>query len=221
MSLHFLREIESLKKKILAVSAVVEESIARSIAAVIKHDAALARQVAEGEEEIDEMEVDVEEECLKILALHQPVAVDLRFVVAVLKINNDLERMGDIAVNIAKRAEYLATFPKLDIPAELEEMARRTQTMVKHSLDALVESNTELARQVCAADLEVDQYNRTMYVLIQEQIRSNPDQVDRLLNLLSVSRHLERIADLATNVAEDVIYTVEGEIVRHRLAALN
>jgi phosphate transport system protein len=221
MSLHFLREIENLKKKILAVSAVVEESIARSIAAVIKHDAALARQVAEGEEEIDEMEVDVEEECLKILALHQPVAVDLRFVVSVLKINNDLERMGDIAVNIASRAAYLATFPKLDIPAEIEEMARRTQTMVKHSLDALVESDTELARQVCAADLEVDQYNRTMHVLIQEQIRSNPDQVDRLLHLLSVSRHLERIADLATNVAEDVIYTVEGAIVRHRLAALN
>jgi phosphate transport system protein len=221
MSIHFLREIEHLKKKILAVSAVVEESIARSIAAVIKHDAALARQVAEGEEEIDEMEVDVEEECLKILALHQPVAVDLRFVVAVLKINNDLERMGDIAVNIASRAAYLATFPKLDIPAELEEMARRTQTMVKHSLDALVEANTELARQVCAADLEIDQYNRTMHVLVQDQIRSNPDQVDRLLHLLSVSRHLERIADLATNVAEDVIYTVEGVIVRHRLAALN
>jgi phosphate transport system protein len=221
MSIHFLREIEHLKKKILAMSAVVEESIARSIAAVIKHDAALARQVAEEEEEIDEMEVDVEEECLKILALHQPVAVDLRFVVSVLKINNDLERMGDHAVNIARRAEYLATFPKLNIPAELEEMARCTQTMVKRSLDALVEANTELARRVCAADLEVDQYNRTMHVLIQDQIRSNPDQVDRLLHLLSVSRHLERIADLATNVAEDVIYTVEGAIVRHRLAALN
>jgi phosphate transport system protein len=221
MSIHFLREIEHLKKKILAMSAVVEESIARSIAAVIKHDAALARQVAEEEEEIDEMEVDVEEECLKILALHQPVAVDLRFVVSVLKINNDLERMGDHAVNIARRAEYLATFPKLNIPAELEEMARCTQTMVKRSLDALVEANTELARRVCAADLEVDQYNRTMHVLIQEQVRSNPDQVDRLLHLLSVSRHLERIADLATNVAEDVIYTVEGAIVRHRLAALN
>jgi phosphate transport system protein len=220
MSIHFLREIEHLKKKILAVSSVVEESIARSIAAVMKHDVVLARQVAEGDDEINEMEVDVEEECLKILALYQPVAVDLRFVVAVLKINNDLERMGDHAVNIADRAAYLATFPKLDVPPELDEMARRTQTMVKHSLDALVESDTELARQVCAADQEIDQYNRKMHVLIQDQMRSNPDQIDRLLHLLSVSRQLERIADLATNVAEDVIYTVEGTIVRHRVAAL-
>lgn len=220
MSIHFLREIENLKKKILAVSSVVEESIARSIAAVIKHDATLARQVAEGDDEINEMEVDVEEECLKILALYQPVAVDLRFVVAVLKINNDLERMGDHAVNIADRAAYLATFPKLDVPPELDEMARRTQTMVKHSLDALVESDTELARQVCAADQEIDQYNRKMHVLIQDQMRNNPDEIDRLLHLLSVSRQLERIADLATNVAEDVIYTVEGTIVRHRVAAL-
>jgi phosphate transport system protein len=220
MSIHFLREIENLKKKILAVSSVVEESIARSIAAVIKHDATLARQVAEGDDEINEMEVDVEEECLKILALYQPVAVDLRFVVAVLKINNDLERMGDHAVNIADRAAYLATFPKLDVPPELDEMARRTQTMVKHSLDALVESDTELARQVCAADQEIDQYNRKMHVLIQDQMRSNPDDIDRLLHLLSVSRQLERIADLATNVAEDVIYTVEGTIVRHRVAVL-
>jgi phosphate transport system protein len=220
MSIHFLREIENLKKKILAVSSVVEESIARSIAAVIKHDATLARQVAEGDDEINEMEVDVEEECLKILALYQPVAVDLRFVVAVLKINNDLERMGDHAVNIADRAAYLATFPKLDVPPELDEMARRTQTMVKHSLDALVESDTELARQVCAADQEIDQYNRKMHVLIQDQMRNNPNEIDRLLHLLSVSRQLERIADLATNVAEDVIYTVEGTIVRHRVAAL-
>ena len=221
MSVHFQREIENLKKKILAVSSVVEESIARSIAAVIKHDASLAQQVAAGEDEVDAMEVDVEEECLKILALYQPVAVDLRFVVAVLKINNDLERMADHAVNIARRAEYLATFPKLDVPPELAEMAPRTQTMVKHSLDALVQSDTKLARQVCASDNEVDQYNRKMHVLIQDQIRSNPDQVDRLLHLLSVSRHLERIADLATNVAEDVIYTVEGVIVRHRVAAFS
>jgi phosphate transport system protein len=221
MSVHFQREIENLKKKILAMSAVVEESIVRSIAAVIKHDASLAQQVAAGEDEVDEMEVDVEEECLKILALYQPVAVDLRFVVAVLKINNDLERMADHAVNIARRAEYLATFPKLDVPPELAEMATRTQTMVKHSLDALVQSDTKLARQVCASDHEVDQYNRKMHVLMQDQMRSNPDQVDRLLHLLSVSRHLERIADLATNVAEDVIYTVEGVIVRHRVAAFS
>ena len=218
MSQHFQREIDQLKKKILAVSAAVEESIARAIAAVIQHDADLAQQVAAGDIEIDQMEVDVEEDCLKILALHQPVAVDLRFVVAVLKINNDLERMADLAVNIARRAEYLASEPRFDLPSSLEEMASKTQAMVKQSLDALVESDVELAREVCVADNDVDQHNRQMHVLIQDQIRVNPDEVEKLMHLLSVSRHLERIADLATNVAEDVIYTVEGEIVRHRTA---
>jgi phosphate transport system protein len=219
MSLHFQREIDLLKKKLLAVGAVVEESIARAIAAVMKHDAALAQQVAEGDVEVDRMEVDVEEECLKILALYQPVAVDLRFVIAVLKINNDLERMADLAVNIARRAEYLAGVPKVDVPSNLEDMARKAQMMVKHSLDAFVESDADLAREVCAADNEVDEHNRRMHVLIQDQIRANPKEVNRLLHLLSVSRHLERIADLATNVAEDVIYTVQGEIVRHRYRA--
>ncbi len=215
MTAHFQREIDHLKKQILAVGAVVEERIAGAIAAVMKHDATLARQIVEGDAEIDRMEIDVEEECLKILALHQPVAVDLRFVVAVLKINQDLERMADLASNIGRRAEYLADMPKIEIPVQLEKMSQHTQDMVKHCLDALVESNVVIARQVCTADDEVDQHNRQMHVLMQDQIRENPDDVERLLNLLSVSRHLERIADLATNVAEDVIYTVQGDIVRH------
>jgi phosphate transport system protein len=216
MSQHFQREIEHLKKKLLAVSAVVEESIARAITAVMQHDTELARQVAEGDGEVDHMEVDVEEDCLKILALYQPVAIDLRFVVSVLKINNDLERMADLASNIARGAEYLASIPKHDVPPNLEEMARKTQEMVKRSLDAFVDADVAIAREVCAADNDVDQHNRDMHVLIQDQIRATPKDVERLLHTLSVSRHLERIADLATNIAEDVIYTVGGEIVRHR-----
>jgi phosphate transport system protein len=219
MSQHFQREIEHLKKKLLAVGAVVEESIARAITAVMQHDAELARQVAAGDVEVDHMEVDVEEDCLKILALYQPVAIDLRFVVAVLKINNDLERMADLAVNIARRAEYLASIPKHDVPPNLEEMARKTQEMVKHCLDAFVDADVAVAREVCAADHDVDQLNRDMHVLIQDQIRATPEDVERLIHTLSVSRHLERIADLATNIAEDVIYTVGGEIVRHRVVA--
>lgn len=215
MSVHFQREIDHLKKQIVAVGPVVEERISGAITAVMKHDGTLARQIVEGDDEIDRMEIDVEEECLKILALHQPVAVDLRFVVAVLKINQDLERMADLASNIGRRAEYLADMPKTDIPVQLEKMSKQTQEMVKHCLDALVESNVTIAREVCIADDEVDQHNRQMHVLIQDQIRENPDDVERLLNLLSVSRHLERIADLATNVAEDIIYTVQGDIVRH------
>jgi phosphate transport system protein len=175
--------------------------------------------VAAGDVEVDHMEVDVEEDCLKILALYQPVAIDLRFVVAVLKINNDLERMADLAVNIARRAEYLASIPKHDVPPNLEEMARKTQEMVKHCLDAFVDGDVAVAREVCAADHDVDQLNRDMHVLIQDQIRATPEDVERLIHTLSVSRHLERIADLATNIAEDVIYTVGGEIVRHRVVA--
>ena len=215
MTVHFQREIDHLKKQILAVGAVVEERIAGAITAVMQHDAELARQIIEGDDEIDRMEIDVEEECLKILALHQPVAVDLRFVVAVLKINQDLERMADLASNIAKRAEHLADLPKIDIPAQLAAMSKRTQDMVKHCLDALVESNVAIARRVCAADDEVDQHNRQMHVFIQDQMRENPDDIERLLDFLSISRHLERIADLTTNVAEDVIYSVQGDIIRH------
>ena len=215
MSVHFQREIDHLKKQILSVGAVVEERIAGAITAVLKHDGELAQQIVEGDDEINRMEIDVEEECLKILALHQPVAVDLRFVIAVLKINQDLERMADLASNIGRRAEYLADMPKIDIPAELENMSKHTQEMVKNCLDALVESNVATAQQVCTSDAVIDQHNRQMHVLIQDLIRENPDEVERLLNLLSVSRHLERIADLATNVAEDVIYTVRGDIVRH------
>jgi phosphate transport system protein len=218
MSQHFVREIEFLKKKILAVGSIVEERIAKALVAVLKHDARLALEVVEGDEEIDQMEVEVEEDCLKILALYQPVAIDLRFVVAVLKINNDLERMADHAVNIARRAEYLAAYPNA-LPPDLEIMLQRTQAMVRDSLDALVRQDPVLARRVCAADKEVDQLNRQMHVLIQQQIRTNPERVEQLIHQLSVSRQLERIADLATNVAEDVVYTVEGEIIRHRTAA--
>jgi phosphate transport system protein len=216
MAVHFQREIDHLKKQILAVGAVVEERISGAITAVIKHDAVLARQIADGDDEIDRMEIDVEEECLKILALYQPVAIDLRLVVAVLKINQDLERMADLASNIGRRAEYLANMTKVEIPDELKQMFKHTQDMVKRCLDAFVESDVAVARQVCIADDEVDQHNRQMHVLVQDQIREHPNDVERLLNLLSVSRHLERIADLATNVAEDVIYTVQGDIVRHR-----
>ena len=219
MSQHFLREIEALKKKILAVGALVEERLSQAITALVKHDEHLAQQVAKGDDEVDEMEVEVEEDCLKILALYQPVAIDLRFVVAVLKMNNDLERIADTCVNIARRAEYLANWPNLEVPQLLIEMAQKAQTMVQQSLDALIQSDVELARKVCGADREVDQLNKQMHVDIQQEMKEHPDQIERLIHTLSVSRHLERIGDLATNVAEDVIYTVEGEIVRHRTAA--
>jgi phosphate transport system protein len=162
------------------------------------------------------MEVGVEEDCLKILALHQPVAIDLRFIVAVLKINNDLERIGDLAVNIAERSAFLSKHPPVGLSLGLIEMVDKVQDMLKHSLDALIGLSSGLAQEVCASDDAVDAMNRQMYIKIQDAIRKNPEQLESLIHLLSVSRHLERIADHATNIAEDVIYMVEGQIARHR-----
>jgi phosphate transport system protein len=153
---------------------------------------------------------------LKILALHQPVAIDLRFIVAVLKINNDLERIGDLAVNIAERAIFLAGRPKINISIELIDMAHHAQSMLKKSLDALINHDAELAHKVCASDDTIDQMNRQMYLNVQEAILKNPEQISALIHLLSASRHLERVADHTTNIAEDVIYMVEGQIMRHK-----
>ncbi|MBI3829519.1 MAG: phosphate signaling complex protein PhoU [Planctomycetes bacterium] len=215
MSKHMQVEIEKLKKKLLGLSAVVEESVRRAVASIDRRDDALAKRVIESDIEIDHQEVDVEEDCLKLLALYQPVATDLRFIVAVLKLNNDLERIGDLAVNIAERAVFLAKQKKIDLSIDLLTMAEKSQKMLRESLDALVNHDSKLARTVCAADDEVDAMNREMYGHIKEAIHRHPERVDYLLHLLSVSRHLERIADHATNIAEDVIYMIEGEIVRH------
>jgi phosphate transport system protein len=209
------RQIDALKQKILFVGTLVEEAIAKAISALINRDRNLANTVIEADEEIDRMEVDVEEEVLKILALYQPVAADLRFVVAVLKINNDLERMGDLARNIAKRAVFLAGCERFDLPVDFRGMANRAQSMVKQSLDALVNSDPSLAQKVRESDDEVDALRSTIEKQIEQQIAHHPDRTDCLMRLSSVARHLERIADMATNIAEDVIYMVEGEIVRH------
>ncbi len=209
------RQIDGLKQKILFVGTLVEEAIAKAILALNNRDRNLANSVIEADADIDRMEVDVEEECLKILALYQPVAADLRFVVAVLKINNDLERMGDLAKNIAKRVVFLADYELSDLPIDYRGMAAQVKSMVKDSLDALVNADTALAQKVRTSDDEVDNQRRTIERQIEEQIARHPDRTEGLLRLSSVARHLERIADMATNVAEDVIYMVEGEIVRH------
>lgn len=215
MAKHLQRQIDALKQKILFVGTLVEEAIAKAVSALVNRDRNLARAVIEEDAEIDRMEVDVEEEVLKILALYQPVATDLRFVVAVLKINSDLERMGDLAKNIAKRVLFLTSCDRIELPPEFRSMAAKAQWMVKNSLDALVNANTALAYAIREADDEVDALRRSINDTIQKEISLNPDRAEPLLKLTSVSRHMERLADMACNVAEDVIYMVEGEIVRH------
>lgn len=216
MPVHLQREIENLKKKLLTLSATVETAVRDATLSIENRDYDLAQKIIHNDPRIDQLEVEVEEDCLKILALYQPVAIDLRFIVAVLKINADLERIGDLAVNIAERSAFLSKHPPVGFSLGLVEMADKAQDMLKHSLDALVNLSSGLAQEVCASDDAVDAMNRQMYLRIQDAIRSNPNQLESLIHLLSVSRHLERIADHATNIAEDVIYMVEGHIARHR-----
>ncbi|NDC62789.1 MAG: phosphate transport system regulatory protein PhoU [Planctomycetia bacterium] len=216
MTRHIERQIEHLKEKILRVGTLVEEAISKSITALINRDVHLAQRVVSNDEEIDRMEVEVEEECLKILALYQPVAADLRFVVAALKINNDLERMGDLAKNIAKRVGQLSVGEPCDLPPEIRTMAMQAQEMVKQCLDAVVNADPSLARQVREEDDAVDEARQQVRRKIMRGIKSRPEQVESLLRVNAVSKHIERIADMATNIAEDVIYMVEGEIVRHQ-----
>jgi phosphate transport system protein len=219
MTRHLVREVDKLKKMILGLSTQVEEVLFKAVKSVDEGDAVLAEAVVTGDREIDLEEVEVEEECLKILALHQPVAIDLRFIIAVLKINSDLERIADLAVNIASRARSLTKLPKVQAPLDYNTMAEKVQLMLHKSLQALVKMDATLAREVMRSDDEVDAMHREMYSKLSALIRQNPNDADAYIHYLSVSRNLERVADHTTNIAEDVIYMIDGEIVRHGIRA--
>ena len=215
MSKHLERDLEDLHRDILDLATTVEEAICMAIRALQERDADLARQVIAGDDAIDKQDNRIEEECLKMLALHQPVALDLRRITAVLKINTDLERMADLAVDIAERALRLAELPTIQFPEKLLRMTELTTGMVRQSLDAFIQLNAGEARRVCRLDDEVDRYNAEIIQELIGTMRSSKDMIEPALSLFSATRHLERIADHATNIAEDVIYQVEGEIVRH------
>lgn len=215
MTLHMTREIEKLKKMILALSAVVEDSVYNAVNAIDRRDGKLAEKTVATNHEVNIMEIDVEEECLKILALHHPVATDLRYIVSIIKINSDLERISDLASNIAERAVYLSSCEKISVPFRLQEMAEITLWMLKNSIDALVNYDPELAKTVCHKDDDVDAINRDMYDKVKKGIQEEIVHLDQFVHLLCVSRHLERIADHAVSIAEDILYMIEGKIVRH------
>lgn len=216
MSQHLPRQLTLLKQKLLLVGTYVEEAFGKAFTALMNLDRDLAIAVVDGDSEIDRLEVDCEEECLKTLALYQPVvAMDLRFVVAVLKINNDLERMGDLARNIAKKTIFLADGPKPDLLSELRVAAARAQSMIKRALDAFVQLDVTLAHAVRKDDDEVDQMRREFQRRALDRVKNDSARAETWLALNSVSKHIERLADMAVSVAEEVIYLVEGEIVRH------
>jgi phosphate transport system protein len=217
MPKHMFREIEKLKKSILLLSAHVERNVHDAVKAIEERDEKLARKVIDSDLEIDTMEVEIEEEALKLLALYQPVANVLRFIISVIKINNDLERIGDLAANISKRAVFLATHERVNIPFDFTAMARKALAMLKKSIDCLMNPDAKLAfaYQVCEEDDTVDDLNRRAFSEIKKAIQNDPANINGFMQLNSVARSIERIADHATNIAEDIIYMLEGEIVRH------
>ncbi len=216
MSVFLERQIDRLKNQVLQLGTLCEENVRDAVTAVLRRDVELARKVIENDKQIDLDEVELEEECLHTLALNQPVAFDLRYVVAVLKINNDLERIGDHAKNIAEQAIALADEPELDqLPYDLRTMVKHVTEMVHNALDALVSLDTDQARGVRKQDNEVDRINAEMYDAVIAAMRRDPHRMEQLVHFMGISKQLERIADHACNIAKDVLYMAEGEILRH------
>ncbi len=217
MKIHLHKEMDRLKKQLFHLSSLVEDNLKLAIQAAHEGDTALAEKVRERDREIDLKEVELEEECLKILALHQPVATDLRFLIAVLKMNNDLERIGDLAVAIGKAAQSVSESAPPVVTENLNTLGEKARTMLRLSLEALMDMDKAKARLVLASDDEVDKaYHELLQVLLEEMAR-NPERIKVIYTWLRAAKSIERVADHTTNLAEDVIYSVEGEIVRHGL----
>jgi len=219
MSVHLERQIDKLKKMILTLGTMVEDSVEGAIRAVETRDEQLAKQVVDGDIKIDLMEIEIEEECMHTLALHQPVAHDLRYIVAVLKINNELERIADLATSIAEQVEFLdEKTPQMAVSYDLPQMASTVRSMLRQSLDSLVNIDPDLAKSVRSMDDQVDDVNRQMYLEVEQALQDHAADVKRLIHLLNITRRLERIADHTVNIAEDVVYMALGEMHRHRKA---
>jgi phosphate transport system protein len=218
MKIHLQRELDLLRKRVFHLCSLVEDNLTLAIQSVQRPDSAMADKIRQRDREIDELEVQVEEECLKILALYHPVAADLRYLVSVLKLNADIERIGDLAVNIAgaTKRQGDADMPVL-VGDKLNTLAGKSRAMLRLSLEALMDLDVARARQVLAADDEVDGLYHELAALLQEQLVATPREANAVFCWLLAAKSMERVGDHATNIAEDTIYTVEGEIVRHGL----
>ena len=216
MSKHLERDIQHIHRRLMNLFAIVEKMIDNAVRALCEKRVELAKEVIDTDKQVNSTEVEIEEECLKILALHQPFASDLRRITTVLKINDELERMADLACNIAERAECMHKHSFFPIPEQLPEMVSQATRMIQMALDSFVNSDAELAKQVILVDEQVDRYNREIIEELRELMKQDPNLVEPSLHCFSASRHIERVADLAENIAEDVIYLVDGDIVRHQ-----
>ena len=215
MSMILVHEITVLQTRVVRLALEVESRFEKALEALARRDTETARALAASDDVIDRQEVEIEEECLKILALHQPVASDLRWVIAVLKINNDLERIADIAVNIAERVPRLVPAPPSGMERHLQQMGDHAIGMLRQTFDALAQRSADLAREVVARDEALDQMHRQTFATVEQGVVAGPVEVAALLLFLSVSRDLERVGDHVTNIAEDLIYLFEGAIIRH------
>ena len=215
MERHFDEELKLLKNKLLEMAGAVETAIYQSVKSLVNREEKLAGDVIQNDRKINDLELEVEDLCLKLLALHQPMAADLRFIAAAMKINNDLERMGDQAVNIAEQAQDLLTKPPLKPLVDIPRMAELAQKMVKDSIDAFVNSDAATAQEICKRDDAVDDLNDQVFRELLTYMLSNSTNIERAVDLILVARHLERIADHATNIAEEVIDIVEGRVIKH------
>ena len=216
MSKHLQRDIEQIRRELLSQFGRVEKVVDDAVRSLTEHRGDLLEAVIRADLSIDEREVLIEEQCLKVLALHQPVAVDLRWIATVIKINSDLERIADLACSIAERARDLHHTPHFPIPEQIPLMVRDAMWMVRNSLDAFVDMDANLAREVIRRDMQVDDLNRGAIEVLRDLMKAKPELVHPALHCFSAARQVERIADHAENIAEDVIYIAEGEVVRHR-----
>jgi len=219
MSLHLKQDLDEARVSLLKLSGMVEDMIALAVKSLMLRQGILASDVVRRDSDVDRAEVRIEEDCLKMLALHQPVAADLRRVTTMMKVNNDLERMADLACNIAQRADSLCPHPEFPIPDGINQMATMVTRMVRASLDAFVSNDSAMARSVIVMDDPLDAMNVQVIGVLAESIQKDPSQVEAALHAFSASRHLEQIGDLAVSIAEDVIYMVDGVIIRHRQAS--
>jgi phosphate transport system protein len=220
MQRHFDEELKQLKEQTLTMGGMAEQSIGKVIKALVDRDAKLAETVIEQDAVINRLEVDIEETCLTLMARYSPEAKDLRTIAMIFKIVNDLERVGDQAVNVAERTQDLLKYPLLKPLIDIPRMASLAQKMLKDSLDAFVNQDTELAREVCRRDSEVDHLNDQVFHELLVYMTQDPKTITRALDLILIGRHLERVADHATNIAEDVYYLVKGTTIKHRLAGV-
>ena len=216
MTKHLERDLNQLSNQISDLGALVSESTSKCMVMLQTFDRGIAKEIVETEAEVNTTEVEIEEECLKVLALHQPVAGDLRFLIVVLKVNNDLERMGDQVVNIAERVSFLADKERVVADLDFVAMGDIASRMVSQSVKALVKRDSSMAREVLAMDDDLDAMHARTYRVIQDVMAGNPDIVIPAVSYLTISSNLERLGDLATNIAEEIIFMEEGEVIRHR-----